>query len=125
MHTNHKWPHSSTLIVFLRENELSRGVGGSLSHLCKFRGGGGSSDPCKNNENLGRWGVLSEIPSVVGVWIFSGTTQFRPCDVLQGINLAFTFFLNHAYSLVLLCMCMHTYRTTFDLSSSVGYHLLV
>ena len=73
----------------------------------------------------GGGGVLSEIPSMVGVWIFSGTTQFRPCDVLQGINLAFTFFLNHAYSLVLLCMCMHTYRTTFDLSSSVGYHLLV
>jgi len=23
----------------------------------------------------GRWGVLCEIPSVVGVWIFSGTTQ--------------------------------------------------
>ena len=62
---------------------------------------------------------------MVGVWIFSGTTQFRPCDVLQGINLAFIVFLNHAYSLVLLCTCMHTYRTTFELSSSLGYHLLV
>ena len=39
---------------------FSRGVGGSLSHLWKFRRGGG---------------VLSEIPSVVGVWIFSGTTH--------------------------------------------------
>ena len=46
-------------------------------------------------------------------------------NVLQGINLAFIFFLNHAYSLVLLCTCMHTYRTTFDISSSLGYHLLV
>ena len=26
-------------------------------------------------ENLKGWGVLYEIPSVVGVWIFSGTTQ--------------------------------------------------
>ena len=46
---------------------------GSLSHLWKFRRGGGPSVPCKM-ENPGGWGVLSEIPSVVGVWIFSGTT---------------------------------------------------
>ena len=103
---------------------FSRGVGGSLSHLWNSEGVGGHQIPAKM-ENPGSWGVLSEIPSMVGVWIFSGTTQFRPCDVLQGINLAFIFFLNHAYSLVLLCMCMHTYRTTFDLSSSLGYHLLV
>ena len=25
-----------------------------------------------------RWGVLAEIPSMVGVWIFSGTTHFKP-----------------------------------------------
>ena len=30
----------------------------------------------QKTENPGRRGVLSEIPSVVGVWIFSGTTQF-------------------------------------------------
>ena len=102
------------------------GLGG-LCHTCgNSEGVGGHQFPAKM-ENPGRWGVLSEIPSVVGVWIFSGTTQFRPCDVLQGINLAFIFFLNHAYSFVLLCRCMHTYRTTlnFDLSSSLGYHLLV
>ena len=55
----------------------SRGVGGSLSHLWKFRGGGGSSVPCKNGKSrevAGGGGVLSKIPSVVGVWIFSGTT---------------------------------------------------
>ena len=72
-------PHSFTLIVFLRENELFQrgwGVfvilveipdewgGGAISSLQKWkiqRGGGG--------------GVLSEIPSMVGVWIFSGTTH--------------------------------------------------
>ena len=49
--TNHKLPHSSTLIVFLRENELFQGVGGSLSHLWKFWRGGGSSVPCKNGKS--------------------------------------------------------------------------
>ena len=34
----------------------------------KFRGGGGT---------------LREIPSVVGVWIFSGTTQYDTVDFLQ------------------------------------------
>ena len=101
------------------------GLGG-LCHTCvNSEGVGGHQIPAKIMENPGRWGVLSEIPSMVGVWIFCGTTQFRPCDVLQGINLAFIFILNHAYSLVLLWTCMHTYRTTFDLSSSLGYHLLV
>jgi len=40
-----------------------------------LEGWGGHQFPAKM-ENPGRWGVLSEIPSVVGVWIFSGTTQF-------------------------------------------------
>ena len=57
---------------------FSRGVGGSLSPLWKFRRGGGPSVSCKNGKSRGvGGGVLSEIPSVVGVWIFSGTTQFR------------------------------------------------
>ena len=68
-------PHSFTLIVFLRENELfPEGLGG-LGHTCgNYGGAGGTSVPCKNGKSRG-WGVLSEIPSVVGVWIFSGTTQ--------------------------------------------------
>ena len=61
---------------------FSRGVGGSLSHLWKFQGGGGSSVPCKNGKSREVGGVLCEIPSVVGVWIFSGTTQF----LLNGQN---------------------------------------
>ena len=31
----------------------------------------------QKTENPGRRGVLSEIPSMVGVWIFSGTTHFH------------------------------------------------
>ena len=29
-----------------------------------------------------RWGVLAGIPSMVGVWIFSGTTQFPECVLI-------------------------------------------
>ena len=37
-------------------------------------GGGGISSLQKWKIERG-WGVLSEIPSMVGVWIFSGTTH--------------------------------------------------
>ena len=37
--------------------------------------GGGVIVFLKKMENPGRWGVLSKLPSVVGVWIFSGTTD--------------------------------------------------
>ena len=58
---------------------FSRGVEGSLSHLWKFRRGGGHQFPAKmeNPERWGGGGVLSEIPPMVGVWIFSGTTHYR------------------------------------------------
>ena len=38
----------------------------------------GLTFPCENgkSEGVGGGGVLFEIPSVVGVWIFSGTTQY-------------------------------------------------
>ena len=55
---------------------FSRGVGGSLSHLWKFRRGGGAISSLQKWKIQGGGGVLSEIPSVVGVWIFSGTTQW-------------------------------------------------
>ena len=77
LRTNHKWPHSSTLVVFLRENELfQRGWGGLCQTCGNSEGVGGHRFPAKM-ENPGRWGVLSEIPSVVGVWIFSGTTHYN------------------------------------------------
>jgi len=37
--------------------------------------GWGGYSLLQKTENPGRRGVLSEIPSVVGVWIFSGTTH--------------------------------------------------
>ena len=38
-------------------------------------GGGGVIFCVQNMEIQGRWGEFHEIPSVVGVWIFSGTTH--------------------------------------------------
>ena len=49
---------------------FSRGVGGSLSHLWKFWRGGGAIIFLQKWKIQGGGGVLSEIPSVVGVWIF-------------------------------------------------------
>ena len=58
---------------------FSRGVGGSLSHLWNFRGGGGVISSLQKWKIQGGGGVLTKIPSVVGVWIFSGTTQCYSC----------------------------------------------
>ena len=84
LRTNHKWPHSSTLVVFLRENELfQRGWGGLCQTCGNSEGVGGHRFPAKM-ENPGRWGgVLCEIPSVVGVWIFSGTTHCSLHSMVQ------------------------------------------
>jgi len=43
---------------------------------CGKSGGMGGYSLLQKMENLERRGVLSEIPSMVGVWIFSGTTQW-------------------------------------------------
>ena len=69
---------------------FSRGVGGSLSHLWKFRRGGGAISSLQKWKIQGGGGVLSEIPSVVGVWIFSGTTQFKKVckDVISKLDQA-------------------------------------
>ena len=54
--TNHKLPHSSTLIVFLRENELfQRGWGVFVIFVEIPKGWGGHQFPAKM-ENPGRWG---------------------------------------------------------------------
>jgi len=44
--------------------------------LWKIRRDGGVIAYFKKMENPGRRGVLSEILSMVGVWIFSGTTHY-------------------------------------------------
>ena len=43
--------------------------------LWKFQRGERLTFPCANGKSK-EVGVLLEIPSVVGVWIFSGNTQF-------------------------------------------------
>ena len=56
LRTNHKLPHSSTLIVFLRENELfQRGWGVFVIFVEIPKGWGGHQFPAKM-ENPGRWG---------------------------------------------------------------------
>ena len=49
-------------IFFSQKVNFPEGMGG-LNHICGKSGGGGG-------------GVLHELPSVVGLWIFSGTTQY-------------------------------------------------
>ena len=46
-------------------------------------GGGGGLFSFTKMEIPERWGVLAGIPSVVGVWIFSGTTQ---APILAGLR---------------------------------------
>ena len=74
--TNHTLPHSSSLIVFLRENELFQRGWGVFVTLVEIPKGWGVISSLQKWKIQGGGGVLSEIPSVVGVWIFSGTTQF-------------------------------------------------
>ena len=55
------------------------GMGVSYRICDKSREGWGAYRFLEKMENPGRrggGGVLSELPSVVGVWIFSGTTQY-------------------------------------------------
>ena len=68
-------PHSFTLIVFLRENELFQRGWGVFVTLVEIPEGWGGHQFHAKMENPGGWGVVREIPSVVGVWMFSGTTQ--------------------------------------------------
>ena len=75
--TNHKLPHSSTLIVFLRENELFQRGWGVFVTLVEIPKGWGVISSLQKWKIQGGGGVLSEIPSVVGVWIFSGTTHCK------------------------------------------------
>ena len=55
---------------------FSRGVGGVFVTLVEIPKGWGLISSLQKWKIQGGGGVLSEIPSVVGVWIFSGTTQY-------------------------------------------------
>ena len=52
------------------------GQGGMKETFGNSGGEGGGYFSLKKMEILERWEVLSEIPPVVGVWTFSGTTHF-------------------------------------------------
>ena len=64
-----------TFAQFLFKMTFSRGAGGCTKCFWKFRRGGGGGYFSFKNGNSGEVGGLTEIPSVVGVWIFYGTTQ--------------------------------------------------
>ena len=64
------------------------GLGGSLSHLWKFRRGGETISYLQKWKIKGGGGVLSEIPSMVGVWMFSGTTHLAIFRVWQELIFA-------------------------------------
>jgi len=66
---------ASFLTLSLLERNFPEGLGGCLTTVENPEGWGVYS-LLQRMENLGRRGVLSEIPSVVGVWTFSGTTHF-------------------------------------------------
>ena len=61
---------ASFLTLSVLERNFLEGLGGCSSYCGKSRGMGGVIAYLKKMENLGRRGVLSEIPSMVGVWIY-------------------------------------------------------
>ena len=48
-----------------------------FDNFWNFQGGGGVTASSLKSKIRRGGGVLYDIPSVVGVWIFSGTTQFN------------------------------------------------
>ena len=66
--------YAASCLLFAMKNIISRGYGGCLTIFGISRGEGGYCVLAKM-ENPKGWGVLYDIPSVVGVWIFSGATH--------------------------------------------------
>ena len=102
---------------------FSRGVEGSLSHLWKFRRGrGGRKYPTKmENQEVGGGGggVLSEIPSLVGVGIFSGTTH---CRVMLAFLPRFTFHISDDNLKVIPTKCTHPERCPHTSPVTTKFH---
>ena len=63
-----------TFAQFLFKLLFPKGQGG-MKETFGNSGGEGGLFPFTKMEIPERWGVLAGIPSVVGVWIFSGTTH--------------------------------------------------
>ena len=75
-----------TLTHFLAKTSFSRGYGGVQNSSRNSGGVGGYFSGQKNGnseEEGGAGGGLSEIPSMVGVWIFSETTHSMSQPKLQ------------------------------------------
>ena len=73
---------TSSLTHFLAKISFPGGMGG-VQNSSGNSGGVGGYFSGQKLEIPGRRGGLREIPSVVGVWIFSGTTQ---CQKIVSIN---------------------------------------
>ena len=76
--------YTASCLLFALKNIISRGCRGCSTIDGIFReegrgggGGGGGYRVLAKMENPKGWGVLYEIPCVVGVWIFSVTTQYQ------------------------------------------------
>ena len=68
--------YTASCLLFAMKNIISRGYEGLLTFLGISRRWRGSLLRLAKMENPKGWGVLYEIPSLVGVWIFSETTHF-------------------------------------------------
>ena len=67
---------ASFLTLSLLERNFPEGLGGMFDELWKIQRDGGVIAYFKKWKIRGGGGVLSEIPSVIGVWLFSGTTHY-------------------------------------------------
>ena len=72
----------ASCLFFALKNIMSRGVWGVFDNFRNFQGGGGVPAVSLKWKILRGGGVLYDIPSVVGVWIFSGTTQSTKFSVI-------------------------------------------
>ena len=91
---------------------FSRGVGGGVFvTLVEIPEGWGAISSLQKWKIQWGGGVLSEIPSVVGVWIFSGTTQLTSCTLSFNDDSSDLFFFLMGY----FSLCPR-YSLTFDLA---------
>ena len=79
--------YMASYLLFAVKNIISRGYGGCSTIFGVSRGEGGVTASSLKWKIRRGGGVLYDIPSVVGVWIFSGTTQYLyPVLLIEGIK---------------------------------------
>ena len=67
--------YMASCLLFALKNTISRGMEGVFDNFWNFQGGGGVTASSLKWKIRRGGGVLYDISSVVGVWIFSGTTH--------------------------------------------------